>query len=115
MTLLQILKIFAALATIATGLLSFLKPRSVFNFTGLNAPGPRGITEIRAVLGGAFIGLGIAPFLLNQSPAAYQTLGIMYLIIAVMRGIGMAVDNSVVQSNIISLVTEIILGVILVL
>jgi hypothetical protein len=58
MTVLQILKILAAIGTIATGLLSLVWPRAVFGFTGLSAPGARGITEIRAVLGGAFIGHG---------------------------------------------------------
>ena len=115
MTLLQILKIIAALATIATGLISFLRPRSIFNFTGLNAPGARGITEIRAILGGCFIGLGAAPLLLGNVNVAYQMLGITYLAIAITRGYGLIVDRSVVQSNIISLVTEVVLGALLLL
>jgi hypothetical protein len=114
MTLLEVLKIIAAIGTIATGLLSLIRPRAVFGFTGLSAPGPRGITEIRAVLGGAFIGLGAATLIFRVDPA-YQTLGIMYLVIAVTRIIGMVVDKSVVRSNIISLITEIVLGVVLVL
>ena len=80
MTLLFILKIMAAIGTVLTGLVSLIWPRAVFGFTGLNAPGPRGITEIRAVLGGVFIGLGIAPFLL-KTPETYQMLGIMYLVV----------------------------------
>jgi hypothetical protein len=112
--LLLILKIIAAVGTIATGFVSALWPSSVTGFTGLTAPGPRGITEIRAVLGGAFIGVGIAPLVLN-SPAAYRMLGIMYLAIAVVRAISIVVDKSIVQSNIISLVVEIVFGVILVL
>jgi Domain of unknown function (DUF4345) len=114
MTVLEVLKIIGAIGTIATGLLSLIWPRAVFGFTGLSAPGPRGITEIRAVLGGAFIGLGAAPFIL-QVPQAYQVLGITYLVIAVTRIGGMIVDKSVVRSNIISLATEIVLGVVLVL
>ena len=115
MTILQILKIIFALGTIATGLLSMIWPRSVFSFTGLTAPGPRGITEIRAVLGGLFIGLGLAPFILKQSSVVLQTLGIMYLAIALVRLVSMIFDKSIVQSNIISLVVEIIFGIILVL
>jgi hypothetical protein len=114
MTVLEVLKIIAAIGTIATGLFSFIRPRAVFGFTGLSAPGPRGITEIRAVLGGAFLGLGAAPLILRV-PQTYQVLGIMYLVIAVTRIAGMIVDKSVVRSNIISLATEIVLGVILVL
>jgi hypothetical protein len=66
MTVLEILKIIAAIGTIATGLFSLVRPRAIFGLTGLSAPGPRGITEIRAVLGGTFIGMGAAPLVLNE-------------------------------------------------
>lgn len=110
----QILQIIAAVATILTGLVSLFKPESVTGFTGLRPEGGRGITEIRAVLGGFFIALGAAPLFLN-SPVAYVMLGIAYLGIALVRGISMFVDKSVTQSNVISLVVEIIFGVILVI
>ena len=112
--MLQILKIVVAIATVATGALSLFAPRAVFGFTGLSAPGPRGITEIRAVLGGLFIGLGLAPFIL-RSPAAYKMLGIAYLAIFAVRLVSLFVDKSFEQSNYISLAVEIALGVILVM
>jgi hypothetical protein len=114
MDILQILKIVAALATVATGLISLVKPRSIKGFTGLEATGPRGITEIRAVLGGLFIGLGLAPFIL-AAPQVYQALGIAYLAIGAVRAMSMVLDRSVVQSNVISLAVEIVFGIILVL
>ena len=114
MTILQILKIICALGTVATGFISLIKPRAVKGFTGLDVTGPRGVTEIRAVLGGLFIGLGIAPFILG-SAAVYQALGIMYLAIALVRTVSMFLDKSIMQSNIISLVVEVVFGVILVL
>ena len=114
MTLLAILKIIMAVVTIATGLVSLIRPRSVQGFTGLSAPGPRGITEIRAILGGGFVGLGLAPLLLS-APAAYQMLGITYLAIAVARLAGIAFDRSFERSNWISLAVEIVAGIILVL
>ncbi|NLE77857.1 MAG: DUF4345 family protein [Chloroflexi bacterium] len=114
MTLLQILQIVVALATIATGLASLLRPRAVRGFTGLTVDNPRGITEIRAVLGGTFIGLGLAPLLLNTT-AAYQMLGITYLAIGLARAASMFIDKSVVQSNIISLAAEAVFVAILLL
>jgi hypothetical protein len=114
MTFLAILKIIMAVGTIATGLISLIWPRSIQGFTGLSAPGPRGITEIRAVLGGVFLGLGVAPLVLD-APAAYQMLGITYLAIAVARIAGIALDRSYEQSNWISLAVEIAAGIILVL
>jgi len=114
MTVLEILKIASAIATILTGVVSLFWPLKVRGFTGLEVNGGRGITEIRAVLGGFFIGLGGAVLLLND-PAAYLTLGIAYLVVAAVRTISMFVDKSVVQSNIISVIAEVIFGVILVL
>ncbi len=113
MNVLQILQIVAALATAATGLFSLLAPTKITGFTGLQPVGGRGITELRAVLGGLFIALGLAPLFLG--PVAYLMLGIGYLAIGAVRAVSMFVDRSVVQSNVISLITEIVLGVILVL
>jgi len=114
MTLLKIFQIIAVVLTIVTGIISLFWPRSVFGFTGLTAPGPRGITEIRSILGGLFIGLGIAVFVL-ATRETYQMLGIMYLAIGVVRAASIVVDKSVVQSNVISLIVEILFGIILVL
>ena len=110
----QILQIIAAVGTILTGLVSLFKPESVTGFTGLRPEGGRGITEIRAVLGGFFIALGAAPLFLN-SPVAFTMLGIAYLVVGLVRGISIVVDKSATQSNIISLIVEIIFGVILVI
>ena len=110
MNILSILKIVAALATVATGLLAFVKPDAVYGFTGLTAPGARGVTEVRAVFGGLFIALGLAPIWLGQ----YQILGIGYLVIAVTRTISIILDKSYAQSNFISLAIEIVFGAILV-
>ncbi len=109
----MVLKIIAALLTAATGLLAFVKPSAVYGFIGLNANGVRGVSEIRAIFGGMFIALGIVPFFLG--PVAYQMLGITYLAIAAARAFSIVFDKSYAQSNLISLVIEILLGAILVI
>ena len=113
MTVLDIAKIVAAIGTILTGLVSLIRPLSVRGFTGLEAPGPRGVTEIRAILGGFFVALGVAPLAFNE-PVAYQMLGVAYLGVALVRLVSMFVDGSVERSNIISLIVEVVFGVILV-
>jgi hypothetical protein len=110
MNILTILKIIAALATAATGLLAFVKPDAVYGFTGLSAEGARGVSEVRAVFGGLFIALGLAPIFLSE----YRILGIGYLAIAVTRIISIIIDRSYAQSNWVSLAIEIIFGAILV-
>jgi hypothetical protein len=112
--ILSVLKVIASIGTILTGLVSLLRPRSVTGFTGLSAAGPRGITEIRAVLGGFFVALGAVPLAL-QHPATYQMLGITYLVVAATRTASMIADKSVERSNVISVAVEIVFGVILVL
>jgi len=114
MKILIILKIIAAIGTIGTGLLALLRPTSIDGFTGITAAGPRGITEIRAIFGGLFIGLGAAALLLNTD-SAYQMLGITYAAIAVVRVVSMFLDHSIESSNIISTVVEVVFAVILIL
>jgi hypothetical protein len=113
MGVLLVLKIIASLATAATGLLALVKPTAVYGFTGLLTSGVRGISEIRAIFGGLFIALGVAPLFLGDR--AYQMLGIGYLAIAVTRIISIVIDKSYDQSNWISLAIEIVLGIILVI
>ena len=113
MTFLEIVQIILAAGTILTGMISLIVPRSVQGFTGLTAPGPRGISEIRSVLGGGFIGLGLAPLILGG--VAYDMLGIAYLAIAVARIASIVLDRSYDRSNWISLAVEIVFGIILLL
>jgi len=112
--ILKVLQIIAAVGTIATGLVSLIAPKSVTGFTGLSPNGGRGITEIRAVLGGFFVALGVVPLVFDQ-PGMYLMLGITYLVVGAVRMVSMFVDKSVERSNIISVIVEIIFGVILVL
>jgi hypothetical protein len=113
MSLLMILKVISALATIVTGLIALVKPSAIYDFTGLVANGVRGISEIRAIFGGMLIALGLAPFFLGL--VAYEMLGIAYLGIAITRAISIVIDKSTAKSNLISLGIEIVLGVILVI
>ena len=112
--ILQILQYVAAIATILTGAASLFWPLKVQGFTGLDVNGGRGVTEIRTILGALFIGLGAAALYFNM-PETYQMLGITYLVMALVRGISMFVDKSVVSSNVISLVAEAVIGIIFVL
>mgnify|MGYP005867446039 CR=1 FL=1 len=114
--ILNALKIAAAVATVLVGAVSVFYPTRISGFTGLDVAGnARGITEVRAVLGGFFIGLGLAPLIWrSHAEPMYLMLGFAYLVVAGVRTVSMVVDGSVVQSNIISIVSEIALGVILV-
>jgi hypothetical protein len=112
--ILTVLKYIGVAGTILVGVAALVRPTAVVGFTGLQPLGGRGTTEIRAVLGGLFIGLGVAALLL-RTPATYRTLGIGYLATGAVRAISMFADKSLVSSNTISLAWEIIFGLALVL
>ncbi len=112
MEILTILHMIVAGATVATGLLALIKPSAAFGFTGLTAEGARGISEIRSIFGGLFIALGITPYFLGLP--AYRMLGYAYLAIAIARFFSIIMDKSYDRSNWISLIVEIVFGVILI-
>jgi hypothetical protein len=112
--MLKIFQLIAAATTVATGLYSLFAPMRVRGFTGLELPGGRGVTEVRAILGGFFVALGAAPLIFG-SQDMYLMLGMAYLVVAAVRAVSMFVDNSLMKSNVISLVSELFLGLILVL
>lgn len=110
----QILQIIAAIVTIGTGLYALIRPQAITGFTGLVPNGGRGITEVRAVMGGFFIALGAAPLIWPKGDM-YLMLGIAYFGVALVRGVSMFLDKSVIRSNLISLATEVVLGIVLIL
>lgn len=114
MSILSILQFIAIIGTLLTGLISLFRPEAVQGFTGLRNDGGRGTTEIRSILGALFVGLALAAFFLDHG-VSYPMLGITYLSIAVVRAISMFVDKSVEQSNVISVIVEVVFSVILVL
>ena len=112
MAFLSALKILIALSTMAFGLVSIVSPSAAERFTGLKAENERGTSEIRAVLGGLFVGLGIAA-LIYRTPAAYGTLGLGYLGTALVRAGSMYFDRAATKTNWISLGFEIGFAVLL--
>ena len=110
--LLRLLRYVVLAATVASGLVLLVRPESVSGFTGLAPDTARGITEIRAAMGGVFIALGLAPLFL-KTPAE-RVLGLVYLAIAAVRAPFMFADGSAgEQSNWISLAFEVAAAVIL--
>jgi hypothetical protein len=108
------LQLLIAILTILLGAFVIIRPTAIYNFTGLSANGIRGITEIRAIFGGLFVALGAAPIILN-APAAYKMLGIVYIGIAITRIGSMVNEPCFEKSNLISLLSESIFGVLLLL
>ena len=109
-----IIKIVIAFLTFMTGAFVLMRPTAAYGFIGLNPEGARGKTEILAIFGGLFVALGAAPLILN-TPGTFKMLGIAYLGIAAPRIGYFFVEPCFEKSNIISLVTEIVFGLALLL
>ncbi len=110
--LVRLLRFAVLAATVASGLVLLVKPESASGFTGLAPEAARGITEIRAAMGGVFIALGVAPMFLGRP--AERVLGLVYLAIAAVRTPFMFADGSAgEQSNWISLAFEVAAATIL--
>ena len=112
MSIISILKIIAVIVTILTGVYSLVLPKKLKGINELVAATPFAVTEIRAVMGGTFIGLGIAA-LIFPVVFVYYTLAITYTAIALIRVIYMLVDKSIDKSNLILLASEAVLAIVL--
>ncbi len=70
--------------TVASGLVLVVKPESVSGFTGLAPDAARGVTAVRAAMGGLFIALGLTPLFeanlaLRQRPLSGRNLNLALL------------------------------------
>lgn len=109
---LNIIRIVIAVVTALFGLYSVIWPDRIAGFTGIKADSPRASSEIRAVMGGVFVALALAPLVLRRLDAL-QVLGLVYLVIAVVRLVAIYVDKAAMSSNWISLASEIVMAVLL--
>lgn len=110
MTLQTGIKLLGSTIAILLGVLSLLQPKKVKDFTELEPANPRGKIELRAVMGGTLIGLGLAAILFPV-PQVYKTLSITFITITAVRGTMMLVDKSINRSNLISFLASGVLAV----
>jgi hypothetical protein len=111
--ILQYLQYLACILTIISGLFALFSPEKAVSLSGIVPKGGRGLTEIRCLMGGLYLALGVSPFLLGG--VAFTMLGIGYLAISLVRLVSIFIDKSGTQSNWMSLALEFVLGLILVL
>jgi Domain of unknown function (DUF4345) len=81
------------------GVVGFLKPLMVAKLVGLTPSEPHGISEIRATLGGFFIGLGgFAVY--SQNTVIYGAIGMGWLGAAIARVFSLVIDRKINKENI---------------
>ena len=106
------IKLLIAIATVGFGIWAALAPRKILMLVSLAAQDGRGLSEARVALGAIYIGAGSACLWL-QVQAAFATLGLAYLVMAVVRLIAIFKDQASDRSNWASLVLEAVMGLVL--
>jgi uncharacterized membrane protein HdeD (DUF308 family) len=88
----QILNILAALALILFGVYAIVQPGRSAALAHLTPDDANGRAEIRIAFGALSVGMGLAPLVINQ-PAAYQALGLVWLVVGAARILAALVDR----------------------
>jgi hypothetical protein len=112
MTLVTLFHIYAVVITIKNGLFSALRLGWIKNKSGMETLTPRATTEMRAVWGGLLLGLGIAG-LVFPIPEIYKTIGIVYMVRNVIRGVSMVLERSTDRAGLQGISYEVILAILL--
>jgi hypothetical protein len=112
---LTIVKFIISTLTAITGLYIIIRPQSYARLAGFSAAGERGRVEIRAIMGGVFLGLGLAPVILFNHPIALTFVGVVYLFVALTRLISLFLDRSFESFGIVFLLVEAGFGLIMVI
>jgi hypothetical protein len=112
MNLISLFHIYAVVITFKNGLFSIFKLRGIKKQLSMEVPNPRATTEIRSKWGGIYFGLGVAG-LFFPIPEVYKTIGIVYMVSNVIRGISMILDKSIDRAGIQGMSYEIILAFLL--
>lgn len=112
MSLPEILKIAAALATALFGLYALARPKAAAALVSIDASSKTGAAEMRIAWGGVFIALGLGVIIIN-APKAYLLLGLAYAGAAVVRIVSLLMDSALMSRIFtINLIFEIVSAVI---
>ncbi len=90
---------------VLVGLIGFFKPMLILGNMKVEINSPMGWSEIRAVLGGMNLGLGIAAFTLG-SPAVFTAIGIAWAVLILARLWSMVADSTSLKETIPGLIVD---------
>jgi hypothetical protein len=110
-----IVKFIISTLTAITGLYIIIRPQAYARLAGFSTGGERGSVEIRTIMGGVFLGLGLAPIILFNYPIALTFVGVVYIIVALTRLILLFLDRSFEFFSIVFLLVEAGFGLIMVI
>jgi ABC-type Co2+ transport system permease subunit len=101
--------LIAPIASLVMGLVALVFPDTFARQTGLAADGPLGRSELRAVFGGVFIGIGLACVLLG-SAAAHVVGAAAFLGGATAKLLSAVLERGVLPAALPGLLVDLLLG-----
>ena len=99
----------APLACLALGVAALIAPVRFAATVGLEATGPLGRSELRAVFGGVFIGIGAACLATSSAPAYWTGAG-AFLGGAGAKGLSALLERGVFPAALLGFVVDIVMG-----
>jgi len=108
-SLLAIVPVLGSLASIALGMVGFVRPKFFMGVTGLQPASPLGNLEMRAIFGGCLTTLG-AVCLITAAPAAYLLAGLLWLASATVKLVFMRLDKVPLQDLLMGLAGDLPVG-----
>ncbi len=101
--------LIAPLLTLGMGVVAFVAPEAFARQTGLTAHGPLGRSELRAVFGGVFVGIGLVTLGL-LSPAAHLVGAAAFLGGAAAKVAAAVLERGVLPAALPGLLADLVLG-----
>jgi hypothetical protein len=101
--------LIAPVLTVVMGIVACLAPEAFARQTGLAADGPLGRSELRAVFGGVFIGIGLVTLAL-VSPAAHLVGAAAFLGGAAAKVASAVLERGVLPAALPGLLVDLLLG-----
>jgi hypothetical protein len=101
--------LLAPALSLTMGLVALAWPETFARRTGLVADGPLGRSELRALFGGVFVGIGIATLVLG-SPAAHLVGAAAFLGGAAAKLLSTAFERGVMPAALPGLLVDLVLG-----
>ncbi|WP_102961215.1 DUF4345 family protein [Mangrovicella endophytica] len=111
-TTVDLLPFLSACITVLLGLFALLMPRTVLRLLGLNPPAGRLAisTEVRAMLGGFPLGVGLCGVFFFDQPVAELILGAAWLFAAGGRLLSLIFDRMLIPRTLLMMIISLVLA-----
>lgn len=108
----QIAGLLGILACLGLGLVGTFRPQLIMNGAGISTSTGHGQQELRALMGGTFLGIAVA-LLTIGSPDVYRVAAYAFFGVVVAKLYGQVVDKPAVKNSVPGIVIDLVLGLLL--